>query len=307
MVTPHEQYLKLAKILSINDLYFKREDLHPFGSHKGRSIPVMIDRYHSRGIRHFAITGSGNASYAAILSASRLNERAENEADMISLEIFVGQNIAPNKLDKLKTALAKNARGPVEPLIRMLMKERPLQALTEAVQNGATSLRQSSDDTSLVGYESLAEEITTIPKVGAVFIGTSSGSAAQALASYFLKHPRPVKDGGPIQVHIVQTSASHALVDAFNACDVEEEVSLADAIVDKTALRKNVLTDLIKQTGGTGWCATNDDIRTALGLVKTYTDLTISPNSALSVVGAMKAGHIGYEIKGAAVCVITGD
>ena len=34
----------------MKDLYFKREDLHPYGSHKGRSITVMIDIYIKEGI-----------------------------------------------------------------------------------------------------------------------------------------------------------------------------------------------------------------------------------------------------------------
>ena len=287
MVTPYEQYLKLAKVLSLTDLYFKREDLHPYGSHKGRSIPIMIDHYRSLGTKKFAISSSGNAALAAALYIKELND------PLISLDIFVGQNISPYKLEKIKSAIDQHTN--------VFIKERPLQALSQAVKEGRTSLRQSSDDEALVGYASLAEEISYIHNVGAVFIGSSSGSTAQALATYFIEKKLP------IQVHIVQTSATHALSDAFNVCDKEEETSLADAIVDKTAFRKNALIPLIKKTGGTGWCATNEDIDTALGLVKTYTGLEISPNSVLSVVGAMKAGHIGYEIKGSTVCIITGE
>jgi len=326
MITPYEQYPKLAKILGVNDLYFKREDLHPYGSHKGRSIPVMIDRYYTLGSRNFAISSSGNAALAAALYTIELNKKnladektlaiknppEDKRADTISLTIFVGQNISPSKLDKIKNAISGEAKitenssttnksDTTDPHIKILVKERPLQALSEAIREGATSLRQSSDDTALIGYKPLAEEIANIPRVGAVFIGSSSGSTAQALATYFIENKLP------IQVHIVQTSATHALVDAFVVCDKEEDTSLADAIVDKTALRKNILVPLIKQTGGTGWCATNEDIETVLGLVKSYTGLTISTNSALSVVGAMKAGHIGYEIKGSVVCIITGE
>ena len=55
--TPLEAYPKLAKAIGVNELYFKREDLHPYGSHKGRSIPVMIDHYLKAGERRFAIAG----------------------------------------------------------------------------------------------------------------------------------------------------------------------------------------------------------------------------------------------------------
>ena len=64
-VTPLEAYPKLAKAIGVNRLYFKREDLHPYGSHKGRSIPVMIDKYFKAGDRRFANSSSGNAALAA--------------------------------------------------------------------------------------------------------------------------------------------------------------------------------------------------------------------------------------------------
>jgi threonine dehydratase len=67
MVTPLEQQKKLAEVIGFSDLYFKREDLHPYGSHKGRSIPVMIDHYVASGDTTFAISSSGNAALAAAI------------------------------------------------------------------------------------------------------------------------------------------------------------------------------------------------------------------------------------------------
>ena len=68
MITPHEEYPALASALGYKAgkgairLYFKREDLHPYGSHKGRSIPVMMDYYREIGDRSFAISSSTIAS-----------------------------------------------------------------------------------------------------------------------------------------------------------------------------------------------------------------------------------------------------
>jgi threonine dehydratase len=72
-MTPIEHYSELAEILGLSDLYFKREDLHQYGSHKGRSIPFMIDHYSGRGDRHFVISSSGNAALAAGLHVAKLN------------------------------------------------------------------------------------------------------------------------------------------------------------------------------------------------------------------------------------------
>lgn len=292
-MTPLESYPKLAAKIGFATLYFKREDLHPYGSHKGRSLPPMIDHYHTQGDRRFAISSSGNAALAATLHIAQLPDA--------SLDVFVGNHISEKKLNKIRTAIAS---AQTENLIRILRKERPLQALMQATQEGMRSLRQSTDDIALIGYESLAEELIASSKkdpIGAVFIGTSSGTTAQALAAYFSKNK------SPIQVHIVQTSSCHPMAETFEAYDGPDELSIADAIVDQVAQRKTKLIPLIESTGGTGWIATNDDISAAQNFTREQTGLEISTNSALSVAGAMRAAYTGHEIDGAVVCLVCGD
>lgn len=294
MITPFEDRPALARAIGLKRLILKREDLHPYGSHKGRSIPPMIDKYRKAGDRRFAVSSSGNAALAA---ARRIVELPDCE-----LDIFVGNHIAEHKLAAIAAASESPDAGG---RIRVFRKERPLQALTMAAEEGARSLRQSTDDSALDGYSSLAHEIAELSNsdpVGAVFIGTSSGTTAQALATYFLTHKLP------IQVHLVQTSSCHPIADAFDTFDMPpHEVSTADAIVDRTAYRKATLIPLIQKTGGRGWCATNADIESARSQTETHAHITISPNSALSVAGAMQAAYMGYEIHGAAVCLICGE
>lgn len=290
MLTPQEQYPDLAKVIGINDLYLKREDLHPYGSHKGRSIPAMIDKYYNAGERSFVVSSSGNAALAAAIHIQNINKV---NPEVTKLDLYVGHKIAPNKLRKLEKFIDND--------IRVLIKENPIQALNQAVQQGYRSLRQSLDDNALSGYISLAEELYQIKNIGAVFIGTSSGTTAQALADYFLKKKSTV------QIHIIQTSSCHPLIDAFESSDAPDEISIADAIVDRTAYRKDALIPLIKKTGGRGWHASNIDIQAAQDFTLKYAGLDISTNSALSIVGAMKAVEIGHEIKGSVVCMICGE
>lgn len=290
MITPHEQYLELAKALGYSDLYFKREDLHPYKSHKGRSLPVMIDWYFKKGDRRFGVSSSGNAALASALYIKELNAK---NAEKCSLDIFVGLNVNQSKLAKLKSLADEH--------IQVLSKERPLQALTLATQEGVRSLRQSMDDVALLGYQPLAEEILQIGNVGAVFIGTSSGTTAQAFAQYFAGMNLPT------QVHIIQTSSCHPLADAFEGYDGPQEKSIADAITDITAQRRFDLARLVNANGGFGWYATNDDIRMAQKLVRDHTGLSISTNSALSVVGAMHAAYRGWKVRGKVICMICGE
>lgn len=276
----------LAKALGWKSVYLKREDTHPYGSHKGRSIPVMIDKYHGEGQNDFVISSSGNASLAAAL-------HMKNKYPDATLEIFVGNNINPEKFQKLKSLENRN--------IRVLIMERPLQALALAVQNGKRSLRQSEDENALTGYEELARELSLIGDLSAIFIGTSSGTTAEALARFFNK------SGRSVQIHIVQTTSCHPFFDAFENYDGPDEKSIADAIVDKTAYRKEALLPLIKESGGLAWYATNEEIQRAIGLTATNTSINISPNSALSVAGAMKAAYEGQAINGSIACIITGQ
>jgi threonine dehydratase len=296
MNTPLEQYDDLAHALGFQNIYFKREDLGQYGSHKGRSIPHMVDHYMKSGDTRFAISSSGNAALAAAMHVHSLN----TQGGTIDLDIFVGNGIAPHKMDKL-TPYASDR-------IRILKKERPLQALTLATQEGVRSLRQSTDDIALIGYSSLLQEIIDALKLekktlGALFIGTSSGTTAQALAEASLKITTPT---GRPQIHIVQTSSCHPLADALTSYDGPDELSIADAITDITAYRKSTLIPLIEKIGGTAWCATNEEIETAQELVHTRTGLNISTNSTLSVVGAMQAAYTGHEIDGVVVCMICG-
>lgn len=305
MITPNEQQSKLGEVLGAPKLYFKREDLHPLGSHKGRSIPYMINEHIKNGVRHFAISSSGNAALAAGLYVQQLNNSSKKNTEQITLEILVGQNIAPKKLAKLQVLKSEQIHVSIHdrPKQALLIKTKNSDGDSENFSNKIVSLRQSEDDTALVGYESLARELAEIPDLQAIFIGTSSGTTAQALAKYFLKNKNKV------QIHIVQTPTCHPIVDAVSGIlDSENhEKSIADAIVDRTAHRKETIAELIKKTDGTAWIANNESLNSAIEITKKHTGLFISSNSALSIAGLMQAIYTGHSWKGAVVCIICGD
>jgi threonine dehydratase len=292
MLTQQKEYPDLAKALEAKSLFLKREDLHPYGSHKGRSIPIMIDTYaKEQNIRHFAISSSGNAALAAAFHVQKLNK---NNFDKIKLDILVGQKITTKKLRKLEQF--KNDQ------ITITSHDRPIQTLFKMVEDPKIkALRQSTDDLALIGYESLAEELLEIKDLRAVFIGTSSGTTAQALAEYFKNKEKK------IEIHVVQTSSCHPISNEVSGGLGIDEVSIADAIVDHTAIRKDKLLKLIEESGGGGWIASNEQIKVAQEMAKKYADIDISTNSALSIVGLTQALCIGKNWDGAVVCVICGD
>lgn len=282
MITPQIFVPDLALALHLHtDLWLKREDLHAYGSHKGRSIPAMMDVYRSRGVHTFVISSSGNAARAAI-SALEPHE---------SLTIFVGKNIDREKRRHLSLIV------PTPPRVTIHDVERPKQtAFLFAKKHGAVNLRQSTDDIALLGYESLAKELDEIPHLQAIFVPTSSGTTAQALGTY-LPH---------VQIHIVQTEAVHPIAATFDKNFIEKNRSEARAIVDTVAHRKHSIIEIIKKTGGSGWIVADEEIFLAMRLAEKTVDTSISPNSALSLAGVDKALRSGWNFSGPVVCILTG-
>lgn len=301
MVTPQQSYPALAGALGLScDLCLKREDLHPYGSHKGRSIPRMIDTYVAKGIRDFVISSSGNAALAAATAAKKWNK--EHPDDMLSLKIFTGQDIEPDKLQNLKEIEL------AEKISVNQVKNPKQQAFFMDKQGVAKNLRQSTDDLALVGYRELAAELNEIHCLQAVFIPTSSGATAQALGEAFRSLNQK------LQIHVVQTTACHPIANLGNLTSAishcrspkPEVRSLATAIVDHIAHRKQKVIEVVNNSKGSGWIVTDEEIQEAMKLVDEACDIAISPNSALSVAGLKKASQNGWRWNGTVVCLITG-
>jgi len=295
ILTPQFQAGKLSKTIGIETpIFIKREDLHPYHSHKGRSIPKMIEYYSEKGKNNFVISSSGNAALAALLYINEYNRNHENSK--LNLKIFVGKKIPLHKLKHLTANLKTE-------FVSLEQVQNPKQtAFKIDKEDGAKNLRQSTDLNAPLGYEELADELLEIKDLSAVFIPTSSGTTAVGLNKAFHK-----KHHG-VQIHIVQTHSCHPIAEEFDDGFVMESIpSLASAIVDNVALRKNEVVRAIETTGGHGWIADNQQIREVVKLIKYTTNLEVSPNSALSVVGLLKALEHDWKFKGPIVCLFTGE
>ena len=293
MKTVQKPFSQLAKAIKLKqDLYLKREDTHKYGSHKGRSIPVMIKKYlKEENISDFVISSSGNAALAAIHAVQSHNK---NNDTKIKLTIFIGEKITEQKLKSLTSAIQ-------DVHIKLKQVERPKQQAFQIDKSGeAKFLRQSTDENALEGYFELARELAKIPDLKAVFIPTSSGTTAQALGKSFEKLNKN------IQIHIVQTEACHPIAQEFDTPENKTESSCAGAIVDKIAHRKNAVVDVIKNSQGSGWIVSDEEIREARKLVKNTTNIKISTNSALSVAGLKKAITNNWKFDGVVCCLVTG-
>ncbi len=293
MKTPQLSHTELAAALQVPEIYLKREDLHPYGSHKGRSIPHMIKTYFHEGKRRFVISSSGNAALAAIHTVEQHNKNKPNHP--IDLTIYIGKHIDEDKHRLLRERIIDSAH------IRIVEVDNPKQQAFQAQTDDTQLLRQSTDNQALVGYEELADELLKIPGLVAIFIPTSSGTTAEALGRVFLDRQIP------IQIHIVQTTACHPIASGFDTdIPLATDHSVAKAIVDRVAHRKTPVTEIIRSTQGSGWVVSDEEIQRAMTLVQEKTGVILSPNSALSVAGLIKAGSHGWNWSGPIVCLITG-
>jgi len=290
LITPQTEEGKLALAIGVASLFLKREDLHPYGSHKGRSIPVMIDLKCAKGGRDFAISSSGNAALAAIRHIQKKNAEGAD----LSLSVIVGENINPEKKAMLEAEMTDEHT-------ELVSSKRPLQMLLEKIQGEQRlSLRQSTDHDALIGYNALGEELALIPNLSAVFMGASSGTCAQALTHFFKTRKMPVA------VHIVQTTQCFPIAGAFYDKHEGSQSSIADAIVDKIAYRKDTLVPALRNSGGSGWIASNKEILAAQNLALEHAEMSITPNGALGIAGLVKAVSHGITFDGPVVCIVTG-
>ncbi|PSO45843.1 MAG: hypothetical protein BRC22_00430 [Parcubacteria group bacterium QH_9_35_7] len=289
MKTPQPKTPQLAEALSLNgQLYLKREDLNPYSSHKGRSIPVMIDHYLNQNRNKFVISSSGNAALAAIKKIKEINEPA-------NLTVFIGKNINSNKEKRLKQEVSGYKQISIE------QKQRPKQiAFQKDKKETIIYLRQSTDDVALEGYKELARELNEIENLQAIFVPTSSGTTAEGLYKGFQKLNQDP------QIHIVQTEYCHPMAEKFDKKFEKKDSSIATAIVDKVAHRKQQVLNIISKSGGSGWIISDQRIQQAIDLVEDVSDLQISANSALSIAGIKKAIQNEYQWNGAVAALICG-
>jgi len=257
-------------------ILIKDENANPTGSFKDRCLAYQISHYHSLGTRAFVISSSGNAA----ISAGNIIKTIPKT----TLDIFIGFNINPAKINKLMNLNTK--------YINLHQSYKPKSdAIQFAKKNNLINLRASNDSVALIGYKTIAYELEQDAKTsGGIFIPSSSGTAALGIAMGF-------EDLGiKIPIFICQTSKINSIASEFDLDYSQTETSLADAIVDRVALRKNELIGVINKSNGDAYVISDELLMIAkekmLVSRKEY-----SYNSLLGLAGFLKAKSQGEKIQ----------
>ena len=260
------------------DVTFKHEQTNPNGSFKDRSLAYQLSHYLSEGKRSFVISSSGNAAISAAAYA-RLKG--------LELTVFVAEKINRQKLAKLESLQNKQ--------IKLIKSKQPKSdAIKFAGANAVVNLRGSVDEHAVMGFKTVAYELLDkFPSLDSVFVACSSGTSATGIALGFKEANRT-----DVQLHICQTGYIHPIAKEFDTNFKEEEDSMADAIVDRVARRKNKLIELVKASGGSGWVITDTGLRLAHEAANQKGSLKgMSYNSLLPLAGLRKALVSGFNLK----------
>jgi threonine synthase len=288
---------KLAKKLSLEKIYLKREDKNPSGSFKDRSLAFQLSVYKQKGINEFVISSSGNSAISTIAFAKKYNLR---------LHVFVSDTLPHEKLKRLlNEAKIQNFDALTRTELKMVTIHKKNISITFsphaqsnslqfARQNKLIHLRGSSDNLACVGFKTIVFELASqAPDTDALFIPTSSGTGTTGIYSGFVDLGlRPIP-----QIHIVQTTKVHTIAQEFDKNFIKTKTSIATAIVDRIAKRKEQILEIIRKTRGSGWIISDKEIIHAQELLNDVRFMNISPDSALSLAGLIKAISKKFKVK----------
>jgi threonine synthase len=281
--TPYDTCHSLSKKLHIDTVYIKREDKNPTGSFKDRQIAYQLSYHLSKGIKAFALSSSGNAAIS--LTAYGLKTSAQ-------IDIFISTSIDTLKLKRLASVCNKNITSPLKPIIIRIKnitlhfsKHPRSDAIKYSHKTKAYNLRGSLDAEAINGYKTIAYELSEqCPEADAIFLPTSSGTSCVGIFEGF----RELQVDIP-QFHLVQTGRIHPIAKEFDKNFKVSDTSKATAICDRVAKRKGMVMEIIRKTNGFGWVISDREIEKAQNLAHTKCKMKISPDSALSIAGLVKA------------------
>ena len=130
----------MTPLIKLDNLYLKREDLNATGSAKDRAIEIQVKNLINKVFKKAVISSTGNAAISAAYFCQQEN---------IKLTIFLSPHISPQKLNLLKKYDHE-----------IIMSHQPISdAIKFSKSQNAYLLRQSTDPSSLDGYQTIAEEL----------------------------------------------------------------------------------------------------------------------------------------------------
>lgn len=265
-------------LVKIDNFYLKREDQNPTGSAKDRAIPFQINNLKQNGYTHAVISSTGNAAISAAHFC---------QINQIELTIFLSSKVNPKKMDLLKKYSSE-----------IILTDKPIsQAIKFAKKNNYYLLRQSTDPSSLIGYQQIAiETLEDLPKITSIFIPVGSGTTLLGISQ---KLPLSTK------IFAIQSAANCPISKHFDTNYIPENRLITDALSVKFIPQKDKIISAIQKSNGSGFTIQNEAILLANQLLESNNIFT-SLEGSLALAGYQKAIKNNIEVGEFPVILLTG-
>lgn len=256
------------------EIILKREDLNPTGSWKDRGTAFKVTELLEKKVEEAVIATSGNAAISFLTYLKQIPD--------FKLHVVVSKNINQNKLQKIKDLIINSNN-------QLYISDNSRKESVEiAAKTNCINLRSSIDESILKGYWTLGFELKKhiLPdRIIGIFAPVSSGTAFVGMVQGL--QLKLENDWQLPQMYAAQTTSTFPILKELDI-DVVEGESLADAIVDKTALRSPQIIKAIKETNGGAMAITNSEITKADEFVKSKLNIELSNTSLLSVAAYLR-------------------
>ncbi len=224
----------LGARLGAGDLWLKREDQNPSGSHKARSLGLQASWRRARGGGPAVISSSGNAAVAAACYAA---------AAGLPVLVLVSPATPAVKLRQLG-----GLPGPVA------VTPTPVALLRHAVRRfGCEDWRPSVHPLAAVAHRGLAAELARLDPLDAVFLYASSGATVVGLAEGFQRLHAAGRLTRFPAIHVVQASTTNGLIRPWVPDLPAEMPSPIADLGARRSRRAAAVHRLVDASGGRGW------------------------------------------------------
>jgi threonine synthase len=280
--TPLEPAPDLGKALGIPDLWLKREDGPPTGSHKSRSLGLLVSELQQQREEQAVISSSGNAAVAAGSYCSLAGMR------LLSL-------VSPRTPEIKLRALLQQPQ-------LVVVTESPVALLHHAVEAwGMSDLRASTNPLGAVAYRGIAAELAEQGRWDAVFVFSNSGATALGLHRGFAL---VLGDSARPQIHPVEATPGGELTRSWYPRDRTSPASGVGDLGTRRSRLSPAVRRAVRESGGRGWRVDRPEMERVLELAR-RSNLETSWEGLAALAAASQHAQQGGQ-SGRVVVLLTG-
>ncbi|MEA2682035.1 MAG: threonine synthase [Chloroflexota bacterium] len=267
--TPLEAADRLAQWVGLEQLWLKREDLNPTGSHKDRGAAAQVDACLARDNRVAVISSSGNAALAAAAAGTPRG-------------VTVVALLSP-LTEPAKVAAIRAAGG------RVVVTAKPINYTIRLSRVcGWPDLRPSQSAEALAGFAGLGTELAGELEEGVAITGyASSGTTFQAVGAAL------ETAGRTHPLHPVQAGLVNGLSREFGRPG-DGRRSLVGDLGVKVSGRGDDVVRLVRDSGGEAWWVDDDAISDA-GRALREAGHHVAPECWAALAGTRLAARAGLR------------